>query len=251
MAKKAINTADPTPIEEEREHLASSSRTKGVTQNAQSDDIDDAVFISVDNTIAEVLQFDKEGKVLQFEHRDRFLALPEEVVRKMGKANRVNYAVTQQNHQRFVRLQAGSEGERIEINDPLDSKAIHDLMQIPADSREWHYFWALPRDVRKLKGQGYKEVWVSEEDGSEVEHGAPKSRWLTLRNEHGETKESNVEYYALKVKMELYRNHLNAVAAKSREMLRTKQDEQREILSKIHPSLKVLTGDRLEEGNWS
>lgn len=250
MAKKAINMEERSVVEEEEDKLEGAKSVAESAETSSHNFLDDAEFIDVDNTFDEVIQFDKEGKILQFDHRTKFLALPEQVVRKLSRANAVNYAVTQQNHARWIKLSQPDSG-RIEINDPLDSKAIHDLGQIPADSREWHYFWALPRDVRGLKAAGYKEVWVNAKGEETEDHDKGKgSRWLALSNEHGETKDSNVELYALKVKQDLYRQHLKAVADKSRQMMQTRQDAARESLARIHPSLKVMVGEQLAQGDW-
>jgi hypothetical protein len=118
------------------------------------------VNISIDTSILNVVQYDYEGKDLNFEGGEKFLSLPDEVVSELSKFNRIRYFVAKQ--ERDLEVKAGKDDEwkhKIEITEQYASPT--DRMKVKNPDPNMEYYLASPAKMHKHASQGYEVVPAS------------------------------------------------------------------------------------------
>lgn len=161
-----------TMVEKKTETVAPVSTPKAEKQSQVYDKVDNSIAakprlstkvdISIDNSVDQVLQYDKEGAFLVFGVGARFIELPEEVVQKLGFGNMQSY--------RYAKLTQKEWKEQEKQKDLAGVQGFADFVSPDRklrldpgadgfdgnDDPNWHYYWAGAWEVGDRIGQGYE-----------------------------------------------------------------------------------------------
>jgi hypothetical protein len=197
--------------------------------------------VTIDTSIDAVIEWDKEGKTLDFSI-ESFLRLPEEVIDTMSRANAIQYHVARtwaEREEEARKSRPPEGGPRIEVLgavDPFESK-MRDKISAFEGQKEWHYAAIRPDEVPGFKERGYQVV---PEDDPVKTHGAVQSggsRVLKWRD-------GKDDLVWMRVKEDLYRQHIHAISRKSREKSRQIKEDFADTAKSVDKRLKIFDGNK-------
>lgn len=202
------------------------AKEKAVVETATS--VKTRVNITSDHTDEEVLALNEKGATLVFAYEDSFKALSDEVVAELSRENARQYHVAFGAHKAWKKQADGARPTSgLEIVDPLKSKpgnklrilqrkANGDLVDVgdtgwlDAKGAHWHGCWKRPDEEGEVRELGYKLV-TADSDPDIVTHGATSvssSRVIV-------SKAGKDDLVLFKIPMQVYLQHMHAVAAES------------------------------------
>ena len=113
--------------------------------------------ISIDTNIVDMVQYDEDGKLLDFVGGDKFLELPDEVVKELSKMNRIRYAIARKE---WEGEKAAGEEDRwkhqIEIVEQYASP--RERMKVKGKDDNYAYYLASPARMHERAAMGYEVV---------------------------------------------------------------------------------------------
>jgi hypothetical protein len=204
MAKKKVETFQDVDIHEEV--ISDGKNTKSLT--SLNNIVSEIKEISLDNTVEDVVKWNKEGYRLRFNH-ERFLELPEETVRELFHENARDY---------FFSLglwkKVEDQKKRGVRRDPKDPKieilggSASGRVQFKNKQPGMHYTAKRPDEIYEALDAGYV-VCDSTDPVIFGDRGAGGVKAI-----HGRKGEK--ELIALKISEDRYQAHLRAVGEESR-----------------------------------
>jgi len=205
--------------------------------------------ISLDTSVAQVLQLNDQGEDLIFDHT-RFLRLPQTALDRLSETNRTAYFValgmsTQLANDRAVRQSA----PRM-ITDPFSKGRYRKMMDRKMRARPgWHVTLKEPGEIDGAKMNGYVFVRSPTEeqlkDGYKV--GEEAGEILFVKNQDG----TKVDAYVMEIPAHIYEQHLEAMSQASQARLYSYPDKVQENISQsVGTEVKVLSGDRPNDRDY-
>lgn len=138
-----------------------SGRPKGSPNKSKivkAEDKSNRKLITVDNTIEEVLSYNKEGYLLSFEDEPgKFLVLESKVLAALTDRNRTSYMLSEGFHARRVREARDPESfatPGLKVNPRLATAT--DRLRVEGGDPNKHYCWKRPDELQQAAYDGYQ-----------------------------------------------------------------------------------------------
>lgn len=132
------------------------NETEKSQEGVGKEKVDKKITISVDNSPEEVVQWDSEGKRLEFEHdAKRFLRLPSDVVRELSYENKRRYYVSKGMAEETIDL---SSYDKRNIKPRPGFAMASDRLAVYNKKPGMEYCWKRPDELRQAHMDGYREV---------------------------------------------------------------------------------------------
>lgn len=239
MAKKAEITTQSVP----EVPVIPDAPAEPVNKVQKKSNTFDVVTITVDNTIEEVLQFDKEGKTLQFDIR-KFLEIPDEYLDKLSRSNFLKYFVTY-NQVKQTELSKVKRPDPDYMKDwgiePLGGNARNLMKKALRPRRGWHGFLCSPEELDDRLNLGYRIIQKLSSRQKKLIAEGKKTREELIGYEEGDRsvigQYDKPDLIALEIPEEAYQKHLAYVGWLSKGKHEKYEGEYGERIRRIFPGL--------------
>lgn len=194
--------------------------------------------VTVDDSIAKIVSLDQEGYNLSFESEPgKFVELPDEVLKKLERINRMSYLVSAGLNSRAQREKDHPEDFSSGVRIEAARISARKRMAVEGKKPGWWYAWRKPAELG----------WVEREGGKVARHEGLRT-FMGSGNEVHRVGDSTTDELILTMKpKEVHDAEQKEISDKS---VRRKRGVERQSLSELK-GRGFLPGDREDGRNWT